>query len=112
MGLDHQINEISMTALGTLGFLIGATHNFSNQVSLITFYNTLVNNTPKHNHEVGIIVAPHLKSSIKSYTGLSYRMMLLQLYAFPFDLNITKIYARISDKEEKVINDFYDRLGT
>ncbi|XP_072402422.1 uncharacterized protein [Diabrotica undecimpunctata] len=68
------------------------------------------NDTPKHNHGVGIIVAPRLKSSIKSYIALSDRMILLQLYASPFDLNIIQIYAPTADKEETIMEDFYEQL--
>lgn len=65
---------------------------------------------PQHRNGVGIIVTREIKKYVKAFIPYSDRMLLLQIHAAPMDINIIQIYAPTADKDEELIEEFYDQL--
>ncbi|XP_045471740.1 craniofacial development protein 2-like [Harmonia axyridis] len=75
----------------------------------IVFYSG--NNDPLHWNGVGIIINKMLKPYVRSFVPYSDRMALIQLNSTPRNINIIQIYAPTADKDDDVIEDFYEQLS-
>lgn len=70
------------------------------------------NNDPDHRNGVGIIINKNIKSALKSFIPVSDRIIMIKLHAFPMDINIIQIYAPTAEKEDIIVEEFYEQLET
>ncbi|CAH2096381.1 unnamed protein product [Euphydryas editha] len=68
------------------------------------------NGQTKGRHGVGFIVKKYLKSCIKSFSGFSDRVALLDIEINNFTISIIQVYAPTEECEVSEIDDFYNTL--
>uniref|UniRef100_A0A8D8UNP4 Craniofacial development protein 2 n=1 Tax=Cacopsylla melanoneura TaxID=428564 RepID=A0A8D8UNP4_9HEMI len=67
-------------------------------------------NSRQHKNGVGIILTKEIDRSVKTFTPISDRIILIQIEAKPVNLNIFQIYAPTTQHTEEEIEDFYRDL--
>ena len=106
--LDNVKHEMEKLKLNVLGLSevrwIGAgsftTDNF------ITIYS----GGDQHEKGVGILLDKETSKSIKSFWGVSDRVVLVKLNGKPFNISIIQVYAPTADYDEDAITNFYEEL--
>lgn len=69
------------------------------------------NNEPHHRNGVAVIVKTELDSYVKNVIPISDRIIVIQLAGKPLSINIIQIYAPTADKNEQVVEEFYEQLN-
>ncbi|XP_060519748.1 craniofacial development protein 2-like [Cylas formicarius] len=70
------------------------------------------NDDRNHYNGVGIIVNEEVKGAIKAFAPISDRVILLQLNAHPFNVNIIQTYAPTCDHSDEEVELFYMHLDS
>nr|XP_034830054.1 craniofacial development protein 2-like [Maniola hyperantus] len=68
------------------------------------------NDNSYHRNGVAIMIHKKLHSSVKNFLPVSDRVMLLQVEAKPFNINLIQVYAPTADKDEVLVENFYSDI--
>lgn len=63
-----------------------------------------------HRNGVAVIVSKALDKSVKNYQPISDRVMVVQIAAKPFNINVIQVYAPTADKPDTEVDSFYHDL--
>ena len=69
------------------------------------FYSGTDNN--RYENGVGVIITKQMARSVKNFTPISERVLLIQLVATPVNINIIQVYAPTADKPDEEMGEFY-----
>lgn len=68
------------------------------------------NDEPQHRNGVASIVKKNIAHSVKNVVALSDRAIMLQLAGSPMDITLIQVYAPTADKEEQLVEEFYEQI--
>ncbi|CAG4984092.1 unnamed protein product [Colias eurytheme] len=75
-----------------------------------TIYFSGSDDSRHHRCGVAVLLRTKMQSCVRNFLPLSDRVMLIQLYAKPFNINIIQTYAPTADKSDELNERFYSQI--
>ncbi|CAG4958055.1 unnamed protein product [Colias eurytheme] len=75
-----------------------------------TIYFSGSDDSRHHRYGVAVLLRTKMQSCVRNFLPLSDRVMLIQLYAKPFNINIIQTYAPTADKSDELNERFYSQI--
>lgn len=106
--LLQEMDRLDISILGVCETRWPNNGHFTSQEYQIYYSGT---NDESHQNGVAVILKKSLAKSVKKFVPLSDRVMLVQLAAYPVNINIIQIYAPTADKDDTVVESLYQLIS-